>query len=428
MIDRYVLPEMAQVWSPQNKTQTWLNVELAICWALEQNGSIPKGTTGAIERKASFNLERMAELELETKHDVMAFVKNVQENLGEEGRFFHYGVTSYDVVDTALSLLLKESIYHILNRAKDLRLVIKNKLSSYKYTPQIGRTHGIHAEPITFGFKLAGWFDEMNRNIDRLEEVHLRISVGKISGAVGAYINVDPRIEELVCDELFLTPAKISTQIIARDRHAQLVSTLAILAGSLERFATEIRNLQRTEILEVQEYFATNQKGSSAMPHKRNPWNSETICGLARVVRSNSMAMLESMATWHERDLTNSSVERIILPDTCCLVDWMLWKFTDILEDLQIFPNKMQENLEKMGGLVHSETLMLALIRKGMSRETAYQVVQKNAAQAWAGNNFRELVENDPEINQHLSLEELIYCFEGNHLKHLDQVYERLGL
>jgi adenylosuccinate lyase len=429
MIDRYTTPEMRALWDPQNKTQRWLDVEIAVCAGLEQFGKIPAGTTEKIRAGAKFDLGRIAELELETRHDVMAFVKNVQEHLGEEGRFVHYGITSYDVVDTALSLLLRDSCDLLLKRAEGLIEVIRRRAREHKDTVMIGRTHGIHAEPITFGFKLANWLDEMNHNVERLREARRMIAVGKVSGAVGTHANIEPEVEEAVCRALGLEVAPVSTQIIARDRHAQLMCTLAILAGSLERFATEVRNLQRTEILEVQEFFAQGQKGSSAMPHKRNPWNSETVTGLARVVRGNLLPMLESMTTWHERDLANSSVERIVLPDTCTLADWMLWKFTDILDRLIVYPENMRKNLEKMGGLVCSEQVMLALIASGLSREDAYTTVQRNAAKAWSGENFQDAIRSDETVRQRLSEEDLNHAFDVQyHLKNLSHTFEKLGI
>jgi adenylosuccinate lyase len=429
MIDRYSTPEMRAIWDPQAKTQRWLDVEIAVCDGLEHFAAIPAGTTAKIRAGAKFDLDRIAELELETRHDVMAFVKNVQEHLGEEGRFVHYGITSYDVVDTSLSLLLRDSADLILKRAEELIEVIRRRAREHKDTVQIGRTHGIHAEPITFGFKLAGWLDEMNHNVDRLKYARKMIAVGKISGAVGTHANIDPRVEEYVCSSLGLEAAPVSTQIISRDRHAQFVSTLAILAGSLERFSTELRNLQRTEVLEVQEYFAAGQKGSSAMPHKRNPWNSETVTGLARVVRGNLIPMLESMTTWHERDLANSSVERIVLPDSCTLVDWMLVKFSDILDRLIVYPENMKANLEKMGGLVCSEQVMLALIASGLSREEAYTTVQRNAAKAWSGENFQQAIANDPTVKERLSEEDVRHAFDVKyHLKNLAYTFEKLGI
>lgn len=429
MIERYATKEMRDLWSPQNKTQRWLDVEIAVCAGLEQYGQIPAGTTEKIRAGAKFDLARMAELEKETRHDVMAFVKNVAENLGEEGRYVHYGVTSYDIVDTALGLLLRDSTDILLARSEALVEVIRERAREHKNTVCIGRTHGIHAEPITFGFKLATWLDEMNHNIERLQQARTAISVGKISGAVGTHANISPEIEATVCGNLGLGVAPISTQIIARDRHTQFMATLAILAASLERFATEIRNLARTEIREVQEYFAEGQKGSSAMPHKRNPWNCETVTGLARVVRGNLIPMLESMATWHERDLTNSSVERVVLPDTTTMVDWMLQKFANILDTLIVYPENMQRNLEQMGGLVCSEQIMLALIATGLSREEAYGVAQRNAAKAWAGESFRSAIESDPIVRERLSAQDIEHAFDIQyHLKNLSHTFEVLGI
>ena len=429
MIDRYTTPAMAKLWSPQNKTQKWLDVEIAVCAGLEHFEKIPAGTTAKIQEGAKFDLDRIAELEKETRHDVMAFVKNVSENLGEEGRFVHFGVTSYDIVDTSLSLLLQEATDTIIANCEKLNEVIRKRAREHKGTVMIGRTHGIHAEPITFGFKLATWLDEMNNNLERLHQARAAVSFGKISGAVGTHANISPEIEAYVCAGLGLKPAPISTQIIARDRIAQLMSTLAILAASLERFSTEIRNMARTEIREVQEFFAQGQKGSSAMPHKRNPWNCETITGLARVVRGNLIPMLESMATWHERDLTNSSVERVVLPDTTTLVDWMLVKFTNILDTLIIYPENMQRNLKHMGDLVSSEQVMLALIAKGLSREEAYTVAQRNAAKAWEGEDFKTSIENDPIVKEKLSSEEVFHAFDIDyHLKNLKHTFEILDI
>ncbi len=429
MIDRYTTKALKDLWSPQNKTQKWLDVEIAVCDGLEHFGHIPAGTTVAIRNGATFDLDRMAELEKETRHDVMAFVKNVAENLGPEGRYVHYGVTSYDIVDTALALLLRDATNQIIESAKALREVIRRRAREHRDTVMIGRTHGIHAEPITFGFKLATWLDEMNRNIERLEQARTSVAVGKISGAVGTHANIGPEVEEYVCSGLGLGVAPISTQIVTRDRHAQLMSALAILAGSLERFATEIRNMARTEIREVQEYFAAGQKGSSAMPHKRNPWNSETVTGLARVVRGNLIPMIESMATWHERDLTNSSVERVILPDTTMLVDWMLNKFTNILDTLIVYPENMEKNLNQMGGLVCSEQIMLSLIATGLSREDAYGVAQRNAAKAWDGAGFREAIESDPIVQERLTAQDIEHAFDIRyHLKNLDHTFKVLDI
>jgi len=429
MIERYTRPEMAKIWDIEHRTQKWLEVELAVCDGLAEYGYIPREAAQTIRERARFDLQRMAELEKETRHDVMAFVRNVEENVGAEGRYVHYGITSYDVVDTALALLLRDSCDQLIARSHRLAQVIARLAREHKHTPMIGRTHGIHAEPITFGFKLAGWYDEMRRNLRRLECAREMVSVGKVSGAVGIHANVDPRVEEYVCTRLGLKPAPASTQIISRDVHATYLSTLSILAASLERFATELRNLQRTEILEVQEYFAPGQTGSSAMPHKRNPWNCETVSGLARVVRGYLIPALENIATWHERDLSNSSVERIILPDASILVDWMLWKLTDILEHLAVFPENMKRNLQKFGGLVFSEHVMLALVGKGLSREQAYKLVQRNAAKAWEGTDFQQSLKEDEEVRRVLSEEEIDRCFDlQHHLRHLDVTFQRLGL
>ena len=429
MIDRYSHPEMRAIWEPTAKTQRWLDVEIAVCEGLAHFGTIPQSDVDKIKANSQFDLERIAELEKETRHDVMAFVKNVQEHLGEEGRFVHFGITSYDVVDTALSLLLRDSLDLILNGVHELRKVIGRMAIEHKDTLQIGRTHGIHAEPITFGFKLALWYSEITRDIARVERARENIAYGKISGAVGTHANIDPKVEAWVCERLGLKPADVSTQILQRDRHAEVVTTLAILAGSLEKFSTELRNLQRTEILEVQEYFAAGQRGSSAMPHKRNPWNSETVTGLARVVRGYVVPALEDMTTWHERDLANSSVERVILPDICILIDWMLRKFTNILDTLIVYPENMKKNLEKMGGLVASEQIMLALIEKGLSRDDAYKVAQRNAAKAWDGQNFVEAINADETVREHLTQSEIDLAFDIRyHLKHVDHTFAKLGL
>ncbi|MGQ9900995.1 MAG: adenylosuccinate lyase [Fimbriimonadales bacterium] len=428
MIERYQTPEMRALWSEEGKYRAWLEVEIAICEGLAHYGYIPADAPATIRARARFDPARIAELEQETRHDVMAFVRNLAENVGEAGRWIHYGVTSYDVVDTALAMRLKRSVEQILAECDALQAQIRRLALEYLHTPMIGRTHGVHAEPITFGFKLLGWHAELERHRQRLQYLLPEISVGKVSGAVGIHANVDPRVEEFVCAQLGLTPDPASTQIVARDRHASLLCAFAVLAASLEKFATEIRNLQRTEILEVQEPFAQGQTGSSAMPHKRNPWNCETISGLARVVRANAHAMLESVATWHERDLTNSSVERIVIPDTCTLVHWMLRKFTNILERLVVLPDNMRRNLERLGGLPYSEHVMLALIQKGLSREHAYKLVQRNAARVWDEQvPFLDALLSDPEVRQHLSEDEVRQCLSlEHHLRHLDTTVERV--
>ncbi len=428
MIERYTTPEMRDLWSEQTKYQTWLEVEIAVCEALAEYGYIPAEAVPTIRARAQFDIQRIAELERETQHDVMAFVRNLAENIGEAGKWVHYGITSYDVVDTALAIRLKRAVALVLEEVDALMKVLRRLALEHLHTPMIGRTHGVHAEPITFGFKLLGWYAEMERHRQRLERAQQEIAVGKVSGAVGIHANVDPRVEERVCERLGLAPDPASTQIVARDRHASLLAQLAVMAGSLEKFATEIRNLQRTEILEVQEAFAQGQTGSSAMPHKRNPWNCETISGLARVVRANAMAMLESVATWHERDLTNSSVERIIIPDTLTLVHWMTRKFRTILEGLVVLPENMKRNLELLGGLPYSEHLMLALIRKGLSREQAYELIQRNASRVWDERvPFLDALLSDPEVRALLSEEEIRQCLDLNHhLRHLHTTLERV--
>jgi len=429
MIDRYSLPKMKAIWEQENRFQKWLDVELEVAEGLAEYGYIPKDAPAKIRAGAKFTVERILEIEEITQHDVMAFVKAVTENLGEEGKYVHYGITSYDVVDTALGLLMRESADLIIADLERLAEVVRGRAREHKHTLMIGRTHGIHAEPITFGFKLAGWCAQIRRDIERMKAARKAVSVGKVSGAVGIYANIDPRVEQYVCGKLGLAPAEHSTQIVARDRHAQLLTALAVIAGSLENFATELRNLQRTEILEVQEYFAKGQKGSSAMPHKRNPRLSEQVAGLARVVRSNAFPALENIVTWHERDLTNSSVERIIIPDSCILVDYLLNTFARVVERLIIYPENMMRNLELMGGLVFSERVMLRLVEKGLSREDAYTVVQENAAKAWEGRSFREALESDPRVTSALSKDELAEIFDyKRHIRNVDAIFERLGI
>ena len=429
MIDRYSLPKMKAIWEQENRFQKWLDVEIAVAEGLAEYGYIPKDVPAKIKAGAKFTVERILEIEETTQHDVMAFVKAVTENLGEEGKYVHYGITSYDVVDTALGLLMRESADLIIADLERLAEVVRGRAREHKHTLMIGRTHGIHAEPITFGFKLAGWYAQILRDIERMKAARKAVGVGKVSGAVGIYANIDPRVEQYVCDKLGLAPAEHSTQIVARDRHAQLLTALAIIAGSLENFATELRNLQRTEILEAQEYFAKGQKGSSAMPHKRNPRLSEQVAGLARVVRSNAFPALENIVTWHERDLTNSSVERIIIPDSCILVDYLLNTFAKVVERLIVYPENMMRNLELMGGLVFSERVMLRLVEKGLSREDAYTAVQENAAKAWEGRSFREALESDPRVTSALSKEELAEIFDyQRHIRNVDAIFERLGI
>lgn len=420
---------MRAIWDPHNRFQAWLDVEIAVAEGLAEYGYIPKDAPEKIRAGAKFTVERILEIEETTQHDVMAFVKAVTENLGEEGKYVHYGVTSYDIVDTALCMLMKQAADIIIEDLARLGEVVAERAREHKYTLVIGRTHGIHAEPITFGFKLAGWYAQILRDIERMNAARESISFGKVSGAVGIYANIDPRVERYVCGKLGLNVAEHSTQIIARDRHAQFLTTLAIVAGSLENFATELRNLQRTEILEVQEYFQKGQKGSSAMPHKRNPRLSEQVAGLARVVRSNSIPAMENIVSWHERDLTNSSVERIIIPDNCILIDYLLNTFARVVERMVIYPENMMRNLEQMGGLVFSERIMLKMVERGLSREDAYVIAQENAAKAWAGESFREALESDPRVGGLLSKGDLDELFDyKHHVRNVDVVFERLGL
>lgn len=424
MIDRYTTPAMSAIWSRQSKYQRWLEVEVAITEVHADLGHIPVQGADEVREKAAFTLERCDEIEQETRHDLMAFVRNLSENIGESGRYVHMGVTSYDVIDTALGMMLRDSCTVLLESANSLRAEIARLAREHADTPCIGRTHGIHAEPITFGFKCANWLAELDRNIARLKNCRTDIAVGKVSGAVGIHAIATPEMEKLVCHKLGLHPDPASTQIINRDRHAAFLNGLALLGAGLERIATELRNLQRTEILEVQEAFAKGQTGSSAMPHKRNPWNSETVCGLARLLRANAHAMLESVATWHERDLTNSSLERIVFPDSCYLADFMINRLTSILRGLEVFPDRMAKNLKLMGDLVFSEHVMIALIGKGLSREDAYKVAQRNAAKAWDGADFRTSVATDPDVVRLLTHDEVQELFSLEH--HLRNVRHTL--
>jgi len=429
MIERYSRPRMKKIWSEENKFDKWLEVEIAVCEAWGELGKIPQESIPKI-KNASYNLDRIAAFLKVTHHDMTAFLNSVAESLGEESRFIHLGLTSSDIMDTALSLQLKEASGILEKDITDLIAILGNKAIEHKYTLMMGRTHGVHAEPITFGLKLALWTEEMKRNARRLAEAKKAISVGKISGAVGTYATVPPEVEERACAKLGLAPAPISNQIIQRDRHAQFVTTLAIIASSLEKFATEIRSLQRTEILEVEEPFQAGQTGSSAMPHKRNPELCERICGLARLVRGYALTSMENIALWHERDISHSSTERIILPDSCLVLDYVLPMFTSIMKGLRIYPENMRRNLDITCGLVFSQRVLLALIDKGISREKAYKMVQGNAMKAWQEKeNFLSLLAVDTEIAPYLSESELKSLFDYNYyLKSVDKVFERLGL
>ena len=429
MIERYSRPQMKRVWSDENKFAKWLDVEIAVCEAWADLGVIPREAVPKI-KLARVNLKRMGEILKETHHDMTAFLGSVAESLGSESRFIHLGLTSSDVIDTALSLQMVEAAEILTQDIKELISVLAEKAINYKYTPMIGRTHGVHAEPTSFGLKLALWFGEMNRNRLRLNEAEKAIAVGKISGAVGTYATLSPRVEEKACAKLMLIPAPVSNQVLQRDRHAQFVTTLAIISSSLEKFATEIRGLQKTETREVEEPFEAGQTGSSAMPHKRNPELCERICGLARLVRGYALTSMENIALWHERDISHSSTERIILPDSCLLLDYSLTLFTSVMKGLQIYPQRMKRNMELTKGLIFSQRVMLALIDKELSRQKAYELVQRNAMKAWKGNrNFLSLLKADPEVTASLPPEELEPLFDYEYyLRYIDDIFRRLGL
>lgn len=431
VIERYTLPEMGELWTETYKLKTWLQVEIAVCEAQAQLGYIPSEAVEEIKDKANFDPQRVLEIEAEVRHDMIAFLTNVNEYVGEAGRYIHLGLTSSDVLDTALALQLVASLDVILARLEDLIAAIRSQAQEHRNTFMIGRSHGIHAEPITFGFKLAGWLAEVLRHQERLTRLRGDIAVGKISGAVGTYANIEPRVEAIACQKLGLVPDTASTQVISRDRHADYVQQLALLSASIERFAVEIRNLQRTDVLEVEEFFSKGQKGSSAMPHKRNPIRSERLTGMARMLRSYAVAALENVALWHERDISHSSVERMMLPDACILTHFMLVEMTELVKNLLVYPQNMERNMNCYGGVVFSQRVLLALVAKGMSREEAYAVVQSCAHQAWnkPEGDFHDLVTKDPQITKLLSDEEIETCFDPQqHLKHLGQVYQRLGI
>ncbi|ADG05567.1 adenylosuccinate lyase [Kyrpidia tusciae] len=430
MIPRYTLPEMAEIWTEQNKFRMWLEVELLACEAWSELGVIPPEDVRALRQNARFDVRRIAEIEREARHDVVAFTRAVSESLGPERKWVHYGLTSTDVVDTALSALLKQANERILPEVHRLIETLAQLAKKYKYTVMMGRTHGVHAEPTTFGLKAALWYAEMQRNLKRLEEAAEQVRVGKISGAVGTYANIDPFVEAYVCRNLGLEPAPISTQTLQRDRHAHYIAMIALTATTLDKIATEIRALQKTEVREVEEPFYKGQKGSSAMPHKRNPVSCEQISGLARVLRGFVVPAMEDVPLWHERDISHSSVERVMLPDATILIHYLLRKMTGILRDLTVFPENMRRNMDKTFGLIYSQRVLLALIDKGATREKAYDAVQSRAMQAWEEQRpFRELLEADLWISSQLSREELDDCFDPKwHLKHVDEIFERLGL
>lgn len=428
MIERYSRAKMAKIWEPQNRFDKWLQVEILVCEAMAKQEMIPQEAVETIKQKASFSVDRIQEIEETVKHDLIAFLTNVEESVGPDARFIHMGLTSSDILDTAFALQLKEALLIIINDVRNLMDVLKEKAFEHKNTAMIGRSHGIHAEPITFGLKLAVWYSEMQRNLRRLKQALDVISYGKISGAVGTFANIPPRIEKYVCEHLDLKPAEISTQIIQRDRHAQYFTALAILAGSIEKMAVEIRHLQRTEVGEVEEAFTLGQKGSSAMPHKKNPIGSENLSGLARLVRSNCIAAMENMALWHERDISHSSVERVIAPDSTILIDYMLNRLTGMMRNLVVNKDAMARNLEKLQGLIFSQQILLALVKKGCSRQHAYSITQKNSLQAWStGESFKQLVLRDPDIQNYLSNNEIDETFSlDQHLKYVEEIFARV--
>ena len=428
MIDRYTLSEMGALWSEQSKFQKWLDVEIAVCEVHAEMGTIPQDAVEEIKSRASFAVERINEIEKTTNHDVIAFTTNLAENVGEAARFIHYGLTSSDVVDTANALLLRDACDILLQKVDTFLEVLKERAFEFKDTPQIGRTHGIHAEPTSFGLTFALWYSEMRRNRKRLKRARKAVSVGKISGAVGAFAHLDPEVEEKVCRRLGLKAAKVSTQIIQRDRYAEYLCTLGIIASTLDKIALNVRHWQRTEVREAQERFTAGQKGSSAMPHKRNPIISERICGLARVIRANSLVGLENVALWHERDISHSSAERVVLPDSSIGLDYILQKATSLIKGLVVYPERMLENLNATRGLVFSGQLLLALTRNGVSRETAYEWVQRNAMRVWDDKlDFQELVGADKDIAEHLSVEEISSAFSTDtYLRNVDTIFDRV--
>lgn len=428
MIERYARPRMRAIWELKRKYEIWLDVELAACAAFERTGQVPRGTAARIRKKARIDVDRIAEIERVTKHDVIAFLESLAASVGPEARFLHLGLTSSDIVDTSLAVQLKDALDLILEGLDGLIEVLKSRAQKHKTTVMVGRSHGIHGEPISFGFKLAIWFEEARRHRERLRRVRDEIAVGKLSGAMGTFAHQGPEIEQYVCAKLGLQPDPVSNQVVQRDRHAAYATALALLAASIEKFATEIRHLQRTEVLEAEEYFSEGQKGSSAMPHKRNPIVSENLCGLARIVRANSMAAMENVALWHERDISHSSVERVIMPDSTILIDYMLARVTDLIKNLVVYPERMKRNLELTGGLVYSQRLLLALIDKGMERKAAYEAVQRNAMASWRGSGpLQELASKDPVIAARLKPGEIRACFDPKYyLRHLDGIYRRV--
>jgi len=431
MIERYSRPEMRAIWTEENKFRAWLEVEILACEAWSKLGVIPAEDVRKLRENASFDIKRIYEIEEETRHDVVAFTRAVSETMeGDEKKWVHYGLTSTDVVDTALSYLLLQANDILEKDLEDFIVILADKAREHKDTVMMGRTHGVHAEPTTFGLKMALWYEEMKRNLERFRDAKKQIAVGKISGAVGTYANIDPFVEEYVCEKLGLAPAPVSTQTLQRDRHAHYMATLALIATSLDKFATEIRALQKSEMREVEEAFAKGQKGSSAMPHKRNPIGCENISGLSRVIRGHMLSAYENVPLWHERDISHSSVERVILPDATMLLNYMLRRFMNIVKNLTVFPENMKRNMGRTFGLIYSQQVLLKLIDKGLSREKAYDTVQPRAMQAWEEQrSFREIIGEDETVKSLLTTEELDDCFDYSyHLKHVDTIFKRIGL
>ena len=428
MIDRYTRPGMKAVWELKHKYEIWLEVELQACAAFERTGQAPRGTTAKIRKKAKIDVSRIADIEKITKHDVIAFLESLMDSVGPEHRFLHMGLTSSDIVDTSLAIQMTEAMDLILEGVEGFLVVLKKQALRHKRTVMVGRSHGIHGEPISFGLKLAIWYEEVGRHAARLRDVRGQIAVGKLSGAMGTFAHQAPDIEEYVCSKLGLTADPVSNQVVQRDRHAAYATALALLAATIEKIGTEVRHLQRTEVLEAEEYFSEGQKGSSAMPHKRNPIISENLCGLARIIRANSLAAMENVALWHERDISHSSVERVIMPDSTILIDYMLSKVTGLIEHLVVYPDRMRRNLELTGGLVYSQRLLLALIAKGAQRKESYEAVQRNAMASWQGaGGLRELVGKDSFVTHYLKEREIEACFNPQYyLRHLDQIYKRV--
>jgi len=428
MIDRYTRPRMKAIWELKHKYEIWLEVELQACAAFERTGQAPRGTAEKIRKKAKINVDRIAEIEQVTKHDVIAFLESLMDSVGPEHRFLHMGLTSSDIVDTSLAIQMTEAMDLILDGVKGLLAALRKQAFRHKGTAMVGRSHGIHGEPISFGLKMALWHEEVGRHVERLRQARGHIAVGKLSGAMGTFAHQGPKIEEYVCAKLGLAFDPVSNQVVQRDRHAAYATALALLAATIEKIATEIRHLQRTEVLEAEEYFSEGQKGSSAMPHKRNPIISENLCGLARIVRANSLAAMENVALWHERDISHSSVERVIMPDSTILVDYMLARATDLIDRLVVYPDRMRRNLELTGGLVYSQRLLLSLIEQGAQRKESYEAVQRNAMASWRGaGGLHELAAKDPFITRHLKEREIAACFDPKYyVRHVDDIFGRV--